>query len=186
MANAQQLQTGYGLTSALPFLANPPIVAKRAPTAADKAQIGTEWVYPATNTAYILTSIVNNSATWTAVGGGGGAGVFLSVTSATFVNAGTTITAAGTITTTAGNVQVTAGNINVPLGTVTADGLAVNGDAGAQAPAIVFTSVTDVVQGVGVLTILSTTANPGDNTGFFKVYVGAATAWVPYFTDIAP
>lgn len=51
------------------------------------------------------------------------------------------------------------------------------------------TSITNVInttQGAGVLGILSTTANPGNNAGFIKIYVGTVVAYIPYWTNIAP
>ena len=42
------------------------------------------------------------------------------------------------------------------------------------------------VPGGGALTIDSQSANPGTQAGFIKIYVGAATAYIPYFTNIAP
>lgn len=56
-----------------------PIVAKRAPTTSDMAPIGTLWVQPVdtngntVNGAWILTSIIANSASWEDVTGGAGA-----------------------------------------------------------------------------------------------------------------
>ena len=48
---------------------NPPIVSTRNPRVTDKPQngIGTIWVNKTANTVFVLTSVVNNSATWTAV-----------------------------------------------------------------------------------------------------------------------
>jgi hypothetical protein len=60
-------QVGYGLTNALPTIYGPPIIAKRAPTTADKYQIGQLWVNTSANTAYILTSIANNAASWLSI-----------------------------------------------------------------------------------------------------------------------
>lgn len=66
-------------------------------------------------------------------------------------------------------------------------GIDVGGDIGAGAAGFVtLTNATNTTQGAGALSILSTNANPGNNAGFLKVYVGASTAWVPYFTNIAP
>src|SRR5277367_3444642 len=93
----------YGLSSPLINTPPQPIVASRAPTVNDKAPIGQEWVFPSANQVYFLSSITNNSSNWLLVETSGGAGVFNSVTSATFVNAGTTMTAGTGITATTGN-----------------------------------------------------------------------------------
>ena len=66
----------YGLTQALQNVFPAPIVSNRAPTTADKAQIGTEWVQPkdvtgaTVNGVWFLASIINNLATWVNVSGG--------------------------------------------------------------------------------------------------------------------
>lgn len=62
-------QVGYGLSSPLESLYQPPIVSLRAPTTRDKYQVGQIWIEqvpgtPANSTAYILAIIANNSATW--------------------------------------------------------------------------------------------------------------------------
>jgi hypothetical protein len=98
---------GYGLSQALPNIFPSPIVAKRSPTTNDtKYFIGQVWIYSATNSPYILTSVVSNSATWLLLEAGGGAGNFASVTSATFVTAGTTMTAGTGLTVTAGGATI--------------------------------------------------------------------------------
>jgi hypothetical protein len=38
----------------------------------------------------------------------------------------------------------------------------------------------------GTLSVKSTTANPGDNAGFIRTIVNGTTAYIPYFTNIAP
>lgn len=94
----------YGLTQALQQVFPTPIVAKRAPTTNDKAPIGQLWVQPvntsgsAVNSAWILTSIISNSANWESVSGG--AGSF------------TTVTSSGNITSTAGNISATIGSVS--------------------------------------------------------------------------
>lgn len=96
MANTNpQRIVGYGLNQALPNIFPSPIIAQRIPNTSDKAQFGQMWVYKPGNAVYVLTSIVNNSATWTLLSNSGGAGVFTSLT----VNPGpTAITGAFTLT----------------------------------------------------------------------------------------
>lgn len=80
MSTAPITLQAYGLNQAIIQTPQPVIVSKsRAPLNTDKAQIGTLWVYTATNSAWILTSIVANVATWEAISGSG-AGVFGSLT----------------------------------------------------------------------------------------------------------
>lgn len=117
------------------------------------------------------------------------------------ITAGGAITASlGDITATAGNVIVSAGNITVTLGDITAATgdieassgavrgaqVEASGDLGGVVSVTSFTNAVNTSQSTGALSIVSTTANPGDNAGFLKVYVGATTAYVPYFTNIAP
>src|SRR5690348_14483179 len=104
MAANQRPIIDYGLTQALQQVFPTPIVAKRAPTTSDKAQLGTLWVQPvntsgsAVNSAWVLTSIISNSATWSDISGG--AGSFTTLT----VNPGPTNLS------TVGNGAVTIGN----------------------------------------------------------------------------
>lgn len=213
------LKVAYGLSDSLLNVFPVPIVSKRDPTIADKAQLGTVWVNKITDNAFILTSVVSNEATW--VGIAGGAGTFTSLTvspgDATITNgnlavtlgditagagnitattgdvsAGGTVTAGTGLTVTTGNVTVSSGNVIV-TGSVTASSvtsgrmIAATGDSGTGFATITsFTNATDTAQSSGILSILSDSANPGNNAGFIKVYVGLTPAFIPYFTNIAP
>ena len=64
MSVRRSSNTGYGLSEALPDIPLMPIVSQRAPTTNDKAAVGTIWVFRPQNLAYVLTSVVNNIATW--------------------------------------------------------------------------------------------------------------------------
>ena len=116
-------QVSYGFTQSLIAEFPLPIVSVRAPGANDKAQLGTEWIDKTTNMVYILTSIVNNAATWVTAGGAGGAGVFASL-EATIGNItadlGNIVATVGNITATAGNIVATAGNITASAGAIRA------------------------------------------------------------------
>lgn len=126
MSVRQYTNVSYGLTQPLNVEAQFPIVTKRNPTTNDFAQVGTIWVNSSSNEYWVLTSLVANSATWTTFGGGG-AGVFTSVTvnpgnvtvtagnvvvTAGSVSAGTTVTAGTGITATTGNITATAGQVD--------------------------------------------------------------------------
>lgn len=204
MSVQQYKQVGYGLTQALIPLAAFPITSSRAPLTTDKAQLGTIWVYQPSNSAYVLVSIVNNSATWVNVSGGSGSFTNLTVTNLTVTGtsnlegavtagAGMTVTTgnvtldAGNLIVDVGNVIVTTGSISVPSASVAGEGLIVTGDIGAgTASEIALTNVTNTTQGGGALTLMATTAFPGTNTGFIKIYVGTTVAYIPYFTNISP
>lgn len=89
-------KVGYGLSEALPNLAPFPIQAQRAPTTADKGYaVGTIWIDMPNNDVYVLTSVVNNLATW--VGAGGGAGLFTTLTTTGQINLDTTDAATNVI-----------------------------------------------------------------------------------------
>ena len=66
MAN-QRPQVAYGLSQPNFAVSPQPITATRVPTATDFAVLGTIWINTATNVAWILTSVVNNAATWTQI-----------------------------------------------------------------------------------------------------------------------
>lgn len=122
------------------------------------------------------------------------------------VNAGTTMTAAtgitattgnivastGNINATAGNITVTAGNITATVGEIVAGGiiegqsLVASGDSGGFALTTTLSAAVNTTQSTGTLAVKSTTANPGNNAGFLKMYVGVTAVYVPYFTNIAP
>ena len=156
MSVRQYTNVSYGLTQPLNIESQLPIVSKRNPTTSDFAQIGTIWVNTTSNEYWVLTSIVANSASWVTFGGGGG-GVFTSLTvnpgnltvtagnitaTAGSISAGTTITAGTGITSTTGNVVASAGNL-----VATAGGLSV---------------ATTVLAGTG---ITSTTGNINASAG---------------------
>jgi len=110
---AQYQQVSYGLTQAL--IPEPPlsIVSKRNPTANDKAQIGTQWVNTATNSYFVLTSIVANVATWASAGTGAGVFFSLEATGGNITaDLGNIIATAGDIVATAGNIVATAGDVD--------------------------------------------------------------------------
>jgi hypothetical protein len=91
-------QVAYGLSQPLINEAQVPIIAQRAPTTLDKAQIGTLWINQPANNTYILTSVVNNLAHWEEVSSG---------TALTFD------TDSGTATPSAGVIHISGGsNIN--------------------------------------------------------------------------
>lgn len=204
--NQPYLNVAYGLTEPLLNVFPSPIVSVRNPTTADKAQLGSAWVNKSGNDAWILTSIVANAATWTPIGGGAGSFTSLTVTpgnitatagnisaTAGSVSAGTTVTAGTGITATTGNIVASTGNIIATLGSVTSGNLTsglqlgATGDLGSGFASVnSITNVTNTTQGAGTLSIKSTDGNNGNNAGFIKIYVGLTTAYIPYFTNIAP
>jgi fibronectin-binding autotransporter adhesin len=102
---------GYGLDNALQSLAPQPIIAQRAPTTSDTAEIGTIWVDQPANTAYLLTSIANALANWQLIESSGGTGVFCDLT-VSGTCGGTTIhglTNNILLDTTTGNISITPG-----------------------------------------------------------------------------
>ena len=83
MSVNQNTNVAYSLNQPLSNIFPAPIASNRAPLTTDKAPIGTVWVQKSTNDAWILTSIVSNSATWSSITGGSGVFSTLTVTGAT-------------------------------------------------------------------------------------------------------
>lgn len=106
MTNIRRSKVDYGLTNALQSIPPQPIIAHRAPTSADKAELGTLWIEPTdtsgdiVNGSWVLTSIIGNAAFWSDMSGG--TGVFTALT----VNPGPTNLS------TVGNGAVTIGNVS--------------------------------------------------------------------------
>jgi len=98
----------YGIRNPLQKLYPLPIIAQRAPTVNDRAEIGTIWLDQNGNDIYIIMEVVAGASNWVPIGAG--AGVFDSVTSTTFVTAGTTV-AAGTTVTAGTGLIATAGTV---------------------------------------------------------------------------
>jgi hypothetical protein len=152
-------QVSYGLTQALITEAPAPILAQRAPTVNDKKwALGQLWIYSSTNAAYVLTSIVSNSATWLQIESSGGAGSFstLTVTGLSTLGA-TTIVGTANINTTgtaATNIGNATGNVAV-TGTLTST--------------VGLTAGTSVVAGTG---ITATTGNISATAGNIQALAG--------------
>ena len=107
----------YGLNQPLINEAQLPIVSTRNPTTSDKALIGTVWVNTSNNDAFILTSIVANSANWASTTGGGGSFSSLTVTPGPISLTGTTtINTIGAATTSIGSTTGASG-IALAVGT---------------------------------------------------------------------
>lgn len=179
-------QVAYGLTQALIATAPFPIVSKRTPTTADKAQIGTTWIDTVNNQYYVLTSIVSNLANWQLLAMGAGSLDQLTAGDATIatpaagninvVGGGATnisTTAAGSTmtvsvisspsfaghTTVATGLTATTGNIVASAGNITASGLMSAG--------------TTITAGTG---ITSTTGNIVAGTGNINATAGSMSA----------
>lgn len=187
----QRKNVSYGLTQPLADLTPQPISSTRAPTTSDMAEVGTTWVRRSTNQAWVLASIVANSATWTPLTVNAGATITtgdLTVTAGTIdVAVGDVDLVLGDVVVRAGDVDVTAGDITATAGNVECVEVVVTGDGGAgSAGNVVFTDTVDTGVSTGVVTINTTTANPTANSGWLKIYVGTNTRYIPFVTDIAP
>jgi len=126
-------QVNYGLTQPLINESQPPIVAMRAPTTADFAAIGSLWIEPknssgtTVNGAWVLTSIISNSANWENLTGGAATLTSLTVNPgptalSTVGNGAVTIgnaanTAAITIASGVGNLAITGNGNGISIGT---------------------------------------------------------------------
>ncbi len=80
MSVSQNINIAYSLNQPLSAIFPSPIVSLRSPLSTDKAQIGTVWINKTLNDAWVLTSVVSNSASWLSIGGGGGEFSELTVT----------------------------------------------------------------------------------------------------------
>lgn len=71
MAVRKQNNVAYSLGQPTSAISPEPIIARRAPTRDDKAQLGTIWIDQQNNVAYVLTSVEDNAADWVTVSGDG-------------------------------------------------------------------------------------------------------------------
>jgi hypothetical protein len=145
----------------------------------DVATYGQQWINSASGTTFWYINEVTK--TWSqGLTSTGTAGDFATL------NVTTTITAGTDITSTAGDIVADAGNIEAIAGSIVGQSIYSAGDLGGVVTTNAFTNVVNTTQGAGALSIVSTTANSGTNTGFIKGYVGTTTVYIPYFSNIAP
>lgn len=178
----QRQNVSYGLSQALIGVPPAPIVSDRAPTTGDKAEIGTLWVNKTTSISYTLIKVASGSATWYPITTAGVDVVAASFTATT-----------GDIDVTLGDITVSAGDIFVLAGSIGADldigcrSLFVTGDEGTgTASETAFTNVVDTTLSTGAGKVLMKTANPGDSSGWMKIYVGTDVRYIPFWTNLSP
>ena len=135
----------YGPGDDLVQIPAAPIIAKRAPTTSDFAQLGTTWVDKSADTVYVLTSISSNSANW-ATSPASGVATFTSVE----VDGGDIDCINGSgITIDSGNLTVSAGNVSVVGNLAVTGDLDLTGDFDiTSSDAVSITSSKDAVQAV--------------------------------------
>lgn len=162
--NNQRRNVAYGLSDALLNVPAPDIISKRAPTTADMAPIGQIWVNTATNIAYILTSIVSNSANWLQIAGNAGSFSSLTVTPGPTSLTGSFTVIAGT---NAAHIADDAADHATTLGSVTGASLTTiqGGTSGISLSA---------AGNVAVVTALASVASPV-STAVINKRVGQAT-----------
>lgn len=165
----QRRNVAYGVGQPLFGLAPEPISSTRAPTTSDLAELGTTWVRTSTNQSWILASVVSNSATW----------------SPTTVNAGLTVST-GDIVVAAGDIYTTVGSIIALTGAVEGGAVIASDDLGGTGLTTTFTNTVDVALSTGAGVVLMKTVNPGDSSGWMKIYVGADARYIPYWTNLSP
>lgn len=193
----QRRALSYGLSQALIGIPAAPIISSRAPTTSDKAEIGSTWINKTTNIAYVITSIVANSATWGSTTSTGTAAVVASLTATTgniTATLGDFVATAGDVTVTAGDITVSAGALSVVLGEVVAGtdvtagrSVIIEGDEGTgSANTTTLTNVIDTTVSTGAGVVLMKTANPGDSVGWIKFYEGTNVRYIPYWANISP
>lgn len=173
--------TPYILTSIVSNLANWTLLVASggagvftSVTAATTVTAGTGFIATAGGLAATAGNITTAAGNMSASG---------SVTAGTSMSAGTTITAGTGISATAGDiVAVGAGSVG---GIVeAAKVLQADGDSPTMGLGTT-TQYTGIKNGTpvssGVFSITGTTATPGTNAGFIKIWVGTQEAWIPYF-----
>lgn len=131
-------------------------------------------------------NIIANSGDITATAGNVTAGAAITASTNITATSGNILASAGNITATLGDITALVGDITATAGAVNAAQLEATGDLGGVVSVTSFTNAVDTAQSTGTLVIKSDSANPGNNAGFLKIYVGATTAYIPYFTNIAP
>lgn len=165
--NRRAKKRSYGLSNALQNLYPLPIITDHAPTTSDSAEIGTIWLDQTGNDVYILMEIVAANAVWVAIGAG--AVTFDSVTSTTFVNAGTTVTAGTGLIATTGAVTcsdwttygvVINDNAGLMATQALTNGQLIIGSTGAAVAAATLTAGAgiNIANGAGTITITATGA----------------------------
>lgn len=96
------------------------------------------------------------------------------VSSAGSVSAATTVTAGTGITATTGNIKATAGQVIA------------GGDSAGVASTISLTNTNSTTISSGAGDIKMSSANPGTNAAWIKIYVGTVAYWIPAWTTNAP
>lgn len=200
--NRPRKKISYGVGQPLYDLSPQPISSSRAPTTADFTELGTVWVRKSTNQAWILASIASNTATWTPITVN--AGATIDTGNLTITTGDLTVTAGdidisagdlgveGSITVTSGDITIVAGDLEITAGGMTAATtcsgaeVTVTGDLGGQVGTVSFSNIVDEVVSTGAGTVLMTTANPGNSSGWLKIYNGTDARYIPYWSDIAP
>lgn len=173
VATAGNVQAGVNVTAGAIVAAGTAITAGTTITAAGNIRsTGGDIIANAGN----ITAVVGD------VSAGGDVIAISDITS----SSGNIIAAAGNITATLGDITAATGDIEASAGAIRGDQVESTGDLGGVALTTSFTNATNTALSSGTLSIKSTSANPGDNAGFIKIYVGATTAYLPYFTNIAP
>lgn len=114
MATDSRNSKAYALGGPLADVLVIPIRARRNPTAADKAPVGTTWVNEVTSTPFIHCGTISGVNTWqTAPAAGAIAAASMTI------NPGDVTITAGDLDITAGDIDLANGNITLTLGTLT-------------------------------------------------------------------
>ena len=169
MASAQNFRFQSPSTlSPLADIFPDPIVAKRAPQTTDiNYNLGQLWIFPANNAAYILTSVVSNSATWSDVTGGA-----LLVTSLTVNPGPTSLSTVGNGAVTIGNATNT-GTVTISVGT---GNFALNGNGNSISIGTDAAGNSVFIGNVGAGATTTISGGNGTGIGSAAIDIGAAAA----------
>lgn len=113
---------------------------------------------------------------------GAGAGV-LTLANVVFTSDAHT---AGTLTLGTGSTLKVGGGIESSTTMTAGTVLRASGDVAGVATTVSVSNVVDEVLGAGAGTVLMKTANPGNSSGWLKIYNGVDVRYVPYWTNISP
>lgn len=184
IAYARQRTQSVGNGQAILFFNPQQVVAKRAPTSADKKEVGTFWFYPTdTSNNTVGNAYVNvlASGSWQQLAFQGGSGSFSSLAVTNNITAGTNILAGTGVTVTAGALTALNGNLVLTAaGNKVFIGTGANASIGTSA-AMVAGTVTVNTTAVTANSLIFVSRNtPGGTTGNLSAPSGSIVPGVSF------
>lgn len=174
MAVSQNINIAYSLNQPLSAIFPNPIISARNPLTTDKAQLGTLWINRSGNAAWVLTSIIANSANWVDIVESGGAGSFSTLTVTGNADIGTDSGADVVIGNDLGDTSVTinSGSADIVLATNTGGDISLSGtDVSINGDTFTMNATPVIEIGDGVATAI--TIGNTTTTSSIDMHVGA-------------